>query len=315
MSEYFTYKIFPMLILILGLIGNTIGLVALSNKKLIKIGPIIILRFLFTMDSIYLITIFITYVDNGIGLKYISAFSIACKLFKYICYSLDSISPWLLSYISIDRLVSIKNITKWRFLKNNTFQILYFLALLIFNLVYYLPIAFYSDNLNIADKNETNMTLNVCVFTDPQAQIILSFLDVFNLLLIPFSIMFVSSIILIITIYISRKRAQSENEISKKDIRFSITSISFNIGFLVLNLPLAIVCFFTTNFSDYTFYTTYYLFYASYAINFYIILFSNKLFRSVVFDMMEVKTVQPQSACKKTLTNGEGLNRSIVSRF
>ena len=37
MSEYFIYKIFPLLILILGLVGNTLGLVALSNKKLIKI--------------------------------------------------------------------------------------------------------------------------------------------------------------------------------------------------------------------------------------------------------------------------------------
>jgi hypothetical protein len=53
-SNFFLNSFIPPIIFILGLIGNTIGLIMLSRNELKKIGPVLIYKFLFISDSIYL---------------------------------------------------------------------------------------------------------------------------------------------------------------------------------------------------------------------------------------------------------------------
>ena len=52
--DFFLNYILPPIIISLGLIGNTIGLMVISKKKLKKIGPVLIYKFLFITDTIYL---------------------------------------------------------------------------------------------------------------------------------------------------------------------------------------------------------------------------------------------------------------------
>jgi hypothetical protein len=54
MINFFLNFLFPPIIFLLGLLGNTFGLIVIGRKQLDKIGPILIYKFLFTMDSIYL---------------------------------------------------------------------------------------------------------------------------------------------------------------------------------------------------------------------------------------------------------------------
>jgi hypothetical protein len=42
------------IIIIVGLLGNTMSLIVISKKSLKKIGPILIYKFLFISDTIYL---------------------------------------------------------------------------------------------------------------------------------------------------------------------------------------------------------------------------------------------------------------------
>jgi hypothetical protein len=62
--EYFAMKIFPVLIIILSLIGNLLGLIVFIKKKSKlenKIGPIIIYKYLFTYGIINTYSIIILY--------------------------------------------------------------------------------------------------------------------------------------------------------------------------------------------------------------------------------------------------------------
>jgi len=54
MTNFFVKYAFAPFILILGLIGNPMGLIVIGRKKLEKIGPVLIYKFLFIFDTIYL---------------------------------------------------------------------------------------------------------------------------------------------------------------------------------------------------------------------------------------------------------------------
>jgi hypothetical protein len=51
--DFFTNYILPPMIIIIGLIGNTLDLIVASKKELKKIGPVLIYKFLFISDLIY----------------------------------------------------------------------------------------------------------------------------------------------------------------------------------------------------------------------------------------------------------------------
>jgi hypothetical protein len=54
MTNFFLGYVLAPTILIIGHIGNIFGLIVIGRKKLDKIGPVIIYKFLFITDSIYL---------------------------------------------------------------------------------------------------------------------------------------------------------------------------------------------------------------------------------------------------------------------
>ena len=63
MMNFFVEFLFAPIILLLGHFGNLFGLIVIGRKKLDKIGPVLIYKFLFIMDSIYL-SIFIINLTN-----------------------------------------------------------------------------------------------------------------------------------------------------------------------------------------------------------------------------------------------------------
>ena len=130
--EFFIIYVLPVILLVIGLMGNIMGLNVLRLKKLKKIGPMIVLKYLFLVDSIYLLTIITRYMNISfdMGLNVIS--SLSCKLYRYIGYSLDAISPWLLAYISFDRLLTVKYLNKITLLRKSNFQYLFYLKFKLF---------------------------------------------------------------------------------------------------------------------------------------------------------------------------------------
>ena len=130
--EYFINMILPALILLFGLFGNIIGLVALSRKNLTKIGPVHVYRLLLTIDSVFLNLVVQKYLQFGFNIPVNKISSLICKITSYFNYSLDGISPMLLVYISIDRFIFIKFSNKT--LRKSYLQVIlkYFLFIYIF---------------------------------------------------------------------------------------------------------------------------------------------------------------------------------------
>ncbi len=55
MTNFFLNYVFAPVVLILGLIGNPIGLIVVGRKKMGKIGPVLVYKFLFTLHLLNVI--------------------------------------------------------------------------------------------------------------------------------------------------------------------------------------------------------------------------------------------------------------------
>ena len=293
---YFVYFILPPAILFLGLFGNTMGFLVLFRQKLDKIGPGIIYKFLFFMDTIYLLEIIPKYLIIPL-MNLDNDSSFWCKFNRYFNFSLAAISPMLRIYMSIEKFISIRYSNKRFILNKSLSQILFSAVVFVYNALYYLPLAFYQDIVDhFVPSNGTNQTSNLfCDFISLQSQTVISLMDFINLVAVPFVIMITFSILLIKTIFASRLRVMAnytnrENKTFQKDIKLSVTTIVLNLIFLILNMPIVAIAF-TTNFNgafttDFIFYLCMYIFFASYAFNFYIIVLTNSLFRSEFLNML-----------------------------
>ncbi len=100
--------VFPPMILCFGMIGNMVGLVVVSQKKMKKIGPRLTYLFLFLTDTIFLPLIIINHLGFAYGLDLLVVNSISCKINTYINFVLGAVSPWLLVYISVEKFISIQ---------------------------------------------------------------------------------------------------------------------------------------------------------------------------------------------------------------
>jgi hypothetical protein len=217
--------------------------------------------------------------------------SIGCKIFYYLAYGMGGLSPWCLVYISFERFIVIKYHSKRFVYKKKKIQIIFLILLCIFNILYHINIFFSFDIVNI--NNST-----VCYFNDDQNQIIVANMVLANFFLLPFFLMLLFSILLIIAIFMSRSTIDlnnTEREIRqrRKDIKLSISLLFMNLLFALLNLPVEIY-FFLPYYSDtYTFLL--YIFFISYAINFYILLITNSLFRREFFSLFYKKKERIQN--------------------
>lgn len=286
--EAFVNLIFAPLVLVLALFGNTVGLIVLQKKSLNKIGPRRAFSYLLFMDSFYIVQIITPYLLFGYSVDLTVVSSLTCKLYQYFNYSLCSQSSMILVFISVDRLVSIKYPLKIDFFRKTKTTLGFFILINVYNLLYYLPIAFYYDvqsyiplNAN-KSSNETQLAY-FCNFIDEKSQLILGWMDLTNRVLVPFKLMIILSSILVFYIFKTRRHANLGSNIEQKhfhrDLKFSITCITLNLIYVAFNLPISI----TVLYPDYYLYLSYpanlFLFYASYAVNFYVLYLSNSQIR------------------------------------
>ena len=106
-STYFAPKL-----IILGTIGNLLGLIVISRKKLATIGQQIIYIALFTFVSINLALIFQPYVQFAFNIDVTSFSLFGCESYWYVNYAMGPISPMLTVYISIERYISMYSLLK-----------------------------------------------------------------------------------------------------------------------------------------------------------------------------------------------------------
>ena len=230
--------------------------------------------------------------------------SIGCKIFYYLAYGMDALSPWCLVYISFERFIVIKYHAKRFVYKKKKIQIIFLILLVVFNILYHINIFFSFDIVNI--DNST-----ICYFNSDINQIIIVNMDLANYFLLPFFLILLFSILLIISIFKSRGTINLNNTARqirqrRKDIKLSISLLFMNLLFALFNLPGEIYLFLPFYIDTYT--LVVYIYYISYAVNFYILFATNSLFRkNILFHkkseriqkpLNQIQTTRPEEAEK-----------------
>ena len=205
--------------------------------------------------------------------------SLGCKIYQFFNYGLDALSPWCLVYISVEKFISIAYPSRRFLLKKKKTQTLFFIILCLFNFIYRLNIPFSAGLMSINN-------LTICFFDTYENQLIISNMDLINYILIPFFLMIIFSLLLIGSIFKARRRvglnnSDRENRRKKQDIKVAFSLLSMNLLFILLNLPLNVGLLLPSKYFILDLYVFFsYVFNISSAINFYLILLTNSLFRS-----------------------------------
>ena len=282
--EYFVFFFLAPLILLIGVFGNTIGFVVFVKRDLIKIGPVFMYKFLFVFDSAALISVSNYYLTEIFHINFVAFTSLSCRLYGYILFSVSSVSPMLLVYIYLERLLSLKYPVESNFLRKQKSQKIYLAVILLINLIIYIQVPFTYDL--IASKN-----ISTCEFIDSKSREISSFINFFNKILIPFSLMIIITAILLYTTIKSRSNVSAlhslkEIRIFKKDVNLVKVTILKCLMIIFSNLPVLIVYFFykETDFLSALFIS---FFYICNALNFYILWIFNALFRKEFFFLFD----------------------------
>ena len=289
--EFFVYYLMAPIIFFIGTFGNILAIIILSRPNMDKIGPRKTYLYLFYSDLFFLSQIVVNFFGYGYGYKYdLTVMSkYICKLYWYVNYFMAPISPYLLIYISIDKVIAIKYPSKKYFLRNKKHQLIYLISLISFHTVYYLPVVYYftvNDNLN-----NTNGTIT-CDYINSEKRQLVNFMDTTDRILVPFLLMTSFSITLLVSIIRIqiriRNNFRSNNHQSiTRDIRLVFSLIFLNIVFIIINIPLVVSIYYS--FIDFGFVITLYIFYITYGINFYILFLTNSLFRKEFFLIFKLK--------------------------
>jgi hypothetical protein len=228
------------------------------------------------------VQIIVTYLQYGYGLNFATLSDFSCKLWNFCNYSFATVSSYLIVYISLERCISLIQ-PAWKFiLRKRKSQLIWYLIVIFVCLVYYLPAGLYFKIISISDDGRFTTT---CDFADINAQLLISYMDLIARAVVPFFLMIVCSVTLIYSLFKSRLRVvenflAEENQSFYRELRLAVSSISLNIIYIATQLPISITIFQSQYYSNFIYELSFYLFYFSYAINFYIILATNSLFRS-----------------------------------
>jgi len=287
----FSSLIFAPALIILGSFGNLVGTVISTKKQLINLGPQSVYICMFIFDCLNFPLIIQPYLAYQFNTDITITSSWACKTYWYVSYALATVSPMMNVYISIERYISITYQSYKLFLRKKTVQITYMLTIILFNLLIYIPIAFYFDEI---DENETNNTISymTCDFVDHNSQKLLGYMDLVNRVFIPSTLTILFSVLIVITIFSSRSRVSrniQDNRMFRNDVRFAVTSILLNGVYIVFSLPVSILVLLPnyTLYELYIFFT--FLFFGAYSGNFYCMLTSNRLYRAEFFKLFKSK--------------------------
>ena len=290
----------PYLMIGFGTIGNLVIFLVFSRKKFEKNSSQNLLRVLAVADTFALIMVqFQSETSFGENAAHISKFS--CKLFDYLSFVSAGIASWITAFISIQRYISINYTnTNINFYTKKFWQTIILIGIILWNMVVYSERVYYLNlfqSENSFNNNTNNLTEDLnfyCDIQDNAIKKILATIDFLNWILIPFLIMIINSIMIIKSIYISRKKLLHRNLGAKtlakykQDIQFSITIISLNILFFLFNMPIGLYNMFEYkgNILDYL---SGFILSLQYICNVLIYILLNKQFRNELIKMFNLR--------------------------
>lgn len=290
-------------IISVGLVGNIVSFIVFSRSIFIKNSISTYCRALAFVDCFTL-----NQLITDIGLIFFNYYlpetnSFTCKTFYYISIAFSSMPSWFLVVFSLDKMLGMKKIPKFDFIKNRKFQYTLLFGIVLIQLVLYADIPVLLD-VKISENNT-----QVC---DIANMLLVSIIDEIYLLeasIIPFVIMTGSSAIMINLIIRSRKSIEHLGHSSKKrkrrDIKFAITSLTFNVLFVCLRVPLVVyysLVYYGIDLGYYYYMSTILLFFVNSSISFFVHFLSNSVFRKQLFVILKLRNLKRELTQNNAIT-------------
>ena len=258
-----------------GIIGNSIVFYVSTRTKFRNIT---IFRYLATSminDFFIIITIWFYATPDAFKLE---TETFNCKITVYFGYLFYQYSPYIISIASIDRLLSVKYPTKFKFRTKLKYQIL--LLLITFSCFVFLDVIYY--NYYDIHRKEDNSTY--CFTSSPQIHV---YIDLVNMVLMVNSFVIMITSTIIVTRYLMSKKAFHQNATSRKEIKCIKVLVAMNSFYIICNLPYCLQRItqdvFNLNNIEFDFHiiegVSFVLIYVQNTFSFFLYLFCNKVFR------------------------------------
>ena len=240
----YIFQCIQFIIVVIGVIGNIFVFIVFSRPNLKKHSYSFYCRVMVISDIgvlIYFFKNWVSYVLEA-NLDIVSPFF--CSISRFILYLFGGQSTFIIMLITADRMLNIVYSNRFAFLKKRWFQWLMVFIGIVYNVSVNSLSVIYIHIVEIEINQTTTAPIKVCYLapevTYKQAWIILAFFIFFNII--------INNIlnVKIVWFMVSSRRnvaRNSTNNLSRssvKDRKFAITSIGFNLSFMVLKLPFII---------------------------------------------------------------------------
>ena len=243
-SSLFENNILPTIIIFGGIATNLLVVIILSSKtfKIKPLEPARFMNILAVNDALYLLVLMFS-IDNSV-FNYIIPPMVtniyACKIISFSLLYLNANSSWILVFISLERLLTVK-FSNIKYMKSMRFKLGLIGFIYLLNFLLYCPnLILNKIKFSIFD-NGSEIKLS-CLPTNFEIFYIQMLISAINTIAIPFVIMLFCSILIIYSIYETRKRQATQQAINeqkklKRDIQLSVTIVTVDIIFLIFNTP------------------------------------------------------------------------------
>ena len=250
--------ILPIAIIITGVILNAIVVVVFRSRRYKRINSTKFMPVLAINDIFCVLTLLVTHKTYFTSaLRLLNA--TYCKLLSITIYLFPAVSNWLLAFINIERVLSIKFE-----INNQSFKMIVTVCIYLWNFVIYFD-NFFVNKLFMQQGNWTLVEIETikmtseyfCSTDDPLVYDIQSYINLTNGILAPFVVMITCSALIINSIVKLRQGVEVkrfENKKNKKnklnsDLQFSVIIISLNLLFFLFNTPVLIYIYFNRGLS------------------------------------------------------------------
>lgn len=237
------FQSLQLLVGIVGIVGNGLTF-AVFSRKVFKAYSFSFYYKIMTLTNIAMLVHTLrhwTRVIFGVDLDTMCVWM--CKLCNYQIFVAISTSLWLLSLISVDRLVIIAYHNRFNIFKNRLFQIVLVAFVFIYSLLIHINIPFYSTIIKVKPNANASTPHLMCVMP-PKIFAEISRIYLLNTFAVNIVINNIVNVKLTRFITLTHKNSMVNSRhrhITIKHRRFAISLIGLNISSFLCNLPLAII--------------------------------------------------------------------------
>lgn len=239
------FQYFLALVGFTGILGNLLTFCVFRRQRLRKFSYSFYSRVMVCSDVIVLLHTFRHWAATIFNANIDLVASFLCTIDEYQPYVATFTSLWLLTLISIDRLVTIAFPTRFKFLKARWFQVTLVLVVIAYSFLVniLLPLNYRLDVANQTNSSSSSAQAAARCSISPEVASRQSWIYLVNILFLTLIANNIISLWMVFFIFLSRKKLtslSSRRQSTVRDKKFALSSIGLNMCSLVCKLPFSI---------------------------------------------------------------------------